>query len=198
MRRIVISSEKIVKELPSPKDSKEVPEGEKENLGPKWKFQKGKTVINNDTKQWVDEQDKFWKEEEKRKDRVKQKESVPRKFEPKTPVKILQRGKQSITAVPSQAHNRPKDDRYAQGQNYSWNKGYVKPEYWNGHRPRYMDLSMVMKIRIGDKEMVMERRMVLKIRKGQERSIQHQVPKAIPIIPTIETGNLLSLHHQGG
>ena len=52
-------------------------------------------------------------------------------------MKILQRGKQSITAVPSQAHKRPKDDRYAQGQNYSWNKGYVKPEYWNGHRPGY-------------------------------------------------------------
>ena len=61
-----------------------------------------------------------------------------------------------------------------------------------------MDPSMVMKIRIEDKEMVMERGMVLKIRKGQERSIEHQVPKAIPIIPTIETGNLLSLHHQGG
>ena len=52
-------------------------------------------------------------------------------------MKILQRGKQSITVVPSQAHNRPKDDRYAQGQIYSWNKGYVKHEYWNGHRPRY-------------------------------------------------------------
>ena len=53
-------------------------------------------------------------------------------------MKISQGGsRQSITAVPSQAHKRPKDDRYAQGQNYSWNKGYVKPEYWNGHRPRY-------------------------------------------------------------
>ena len=52
-------------------------------------------------------------------------------------MKILQRGKQSITAVLSQAHKRPKDDRYAQGQNYSWNKGYVKPKYWSGHRPGY-------------------------------------------------------------
>ena len=52
-------------------------------------------------------------------------------------MKILQRGKQSIATVPSQAHNRPKDDRYAQGQNYSWNKGYVKPEHRNGQRPRY-------------------------------------------------------------
>ena len=38
---IRISSEKIERELPSPKDSKEVPEGDKENLGPKWNFQKG-------------------------------------------------------------------------------------------------------------------------------------------------------------
>ena len=77
-------------------------------------------------------------ERRREKKREKQKESIPRKFEPKTPVKVLQRGKQSITAVPNQAHNRPKDDRYAQGQNYSWNKGYVKPEYWNRHRPRYI------------------------------------------------------------
>ena len=89
IRIIRISFEKVVRELPSPKDSKEVAEGDKENLGPKWNFQKGETVINKDTKQWVDEQNKFWKEEEKRKDREKQKESVPRKFEPKTPVKIL-------------------------------------------------------------------------------------------------------------
>ena len=98
---------------------------------------KGGDCIDNDTKQWVDEQNKFWKEEEKRKDRGKQKKSIPRKFEPKSPVKILQRGKQSITVLPHEAHKRPKDDRYAQGQNYSWNKGYVKPEYWNGHRPGY-------------------------------------------------------------
>ena len=61
-----------------------------------------------------------------------------------------------------------------------------------------MDQGMVMKIRVGDKEMVMERSMVLIIRQGKERSIGHQVLKAIPIIPTIESGNLLSLHHQGG
>ena len=132
-----ISTAKIERKLPSPEDSKEVPEGDKENLGPKWNFQKEETVIDNDTKQWVDEQNKFWKEEEKGKEREKQKESIPRKFEPKMPVKILQRGKQSITVVPSQVHKRLKDDSYAQGQNYSWNKSCVKPEYWNGHRPGY-------------------------------------------------------------
>ena len=61
-----------------------------------------------------------------------------------------------------------------------------------------MDHGMVMKIKTGEKEMVMERSMVLKIRKGKERSIEHKVPKAIHIIPTIEAGNLLSLHHQRG
>ena len=99
--------------------------------------------------------------------------------------KILQRGKQSITAVPSQAHNRPKDDRYAQGQNYSWNKGYVKPEYWNGHRPRYS-----YGPEYGHENKNWGQGNGYGKRYGtedKERSIEHQVPKAIPIIPTIET-----------
>ena len=49
----------VEKKLPPPKDSKGVLEGDKEDLGPKWNFQKGKTVIDKDTKQWVDEQNKF-------------------------------------------------------------------------------------------------------------------------------------------
>ena len=61
----------------------------------------------------MDEQNKFWEEERKRKEREKQKESIPRKFEPKTPVKVLQRGKQSMTAIPSQTPKRPRDDRFA-------------------------------------------------------------------------------------
>ena len=157
------------------------------------------TVTNNDTKQWVDEQNKFWEEEEKRKDRDKQKESIPRKFEPETPVKVLQRGKQSITTVPSQAHKRPKNDRYAQSQNYFWNKSYVNPEYWNEHRPGYSygpghgheNKSWGQGNGYGKKYGAEDK-------KRQERFIVHQVPKAMPIIPTIEVGNLLSLHHQGG
>ena len=54
------SPEEVEKELPQPKDSKGVPEGDKENLGSKWDFPKGETVIDKDTKQWVDEQNKFW------------------------------------------------------------------------------------------------------------------------------------------
>ena len=76
----------------------------------------------------MDEQNKFW-------EREKQKESIPRKFDPKTPVKVLQRGKQPMTAIPSQTPKRPRDDRYA--QYYSWSNGYVEPEYRGGYRTRY-------------------------------------------------------------
>ena len=50
---------------------------------------------------------------------------------------MLQRGKQSITAIPSQTPKKPRDDRYVQGQNYSWYNNYVEPEYWNGYRTGY-------------------------------------------------------------
>ena len=72
---------------------------------------------------------KFWEEEKRRGEREKQKENIPRKFEPKTLVKVLQRGKQPLTTIPRQAPTRPRDDRYVQGQYYSWSNGYVEPEY---------------------------------------------------------------------
>ena len=127
----------VEKELPPPKDSREVPEGDKEDLGPKWNFQKGETVIDKDTKQWVDEQNKFWGEEKRRGEKEKQKENIPRKFEPKTPVKVLQRDKQPIITIPRQAPTRPRGDRYAQGQYYSWTNGYIEPEYRGGYGTGY-------------------------------------------------------------
>ena len=66
-------------------------------MGLKWNFQEGESVIDKDTEQWVDEQNKFWKEEKERREREKQKESIPRKFEPNAPVKVLQRGKQFMS-----------------------------------------------------------------------------------------------------
>ena len=70
---IKTSPEQVEKEFPLLKDSKGVPEGDKENLGPKWDFPKGETVIDKDTKQWVDEQNKFCEKEMKRKRRTKRK-----------------------------------------------------------------------------------------------------------------------------
>ena len=77
----------------------------------------------------MDEQNKFWEKEKRRGEREKQKENIPKKFEPKTPVKVLQRCKQSMTAIPSQAPIRPRDNRYTQRQYYSWSNDYVKPEF---------------------------------------------------------------------
>ena len=111
---------------------------------------------------------------------------MPRKFEPKTPVKVLQRGKQPMTAIPSQAPKRPRDDRYAQGQYYPWSNGYVEPE-----------LGIDMEIKIGDKEMVMVRNMELEIREDKEGPIDHLVHKAKPIIQPMELEKLVSIHHSG-
>ena len=42
-----------------------------------------------------------------------------------------------MTAIPSQTPKRSRDDRYAQGQNYSWYNGYIEPEYWGRYRTGY-------------------------------------------------------------
>ena len=110
----------VEKELPPAKDSREAPGGDKEDLGLKWNFQKGETITDKDTKQWVDEQNKFWEEEKRRGEREKQKENIPRKF-----VNVLQRGKQPMTTIPRQVPTGPRDDRYAQGQYCSWTNGYI-------------------------------------------------------------------------
>ena len=130
----------------------------------------------------MDEENKFW--EEKRRG---ERENIPRKFEPKAPAKVLQRGKQPMTAIPSQAPTRPRDDRYAQGQYYLWSNGYIEPEYRGGCRTGYSyGLGMVMEVKVGDKEMVMVRSMVLEIREDKEGPVNHLVLKAIPITQPME------------
>ena len=52
----------------------------------KWDPMKVDSVIKKDTKKWVEELNEFFKKEKE-----KQKEGVPIKFEPRGPVKILQR-----------------------------------------------------------------------------------------------------------
>ena len=52
----------------------------------KWDPMKEDSVIDKDTEKWVEEQNEFFK-----KAKEKQKEGVPVKFEPRGPVKILQR-----------------------------------------------------------------------------------------------------------
>ena len=52
----------------------------------KWDPMKVDSVIKKDTEKWVEEQNEIFKKEKE-----KQKEGVPVKFEPRGPVKILQR-----------------------------------------------------------------------------------------------------------
>ena len=77
--------------------------------------QKGRQCHKKDTERWVEEQNEFFKKEKE-----KQKEGVPVKFEPRGPTKILQRKKYASTTIPNQVPRRPRDSRYSQGQ----------PSYW--------------------------------------------------------------------
>ena len=69
----------------------------------KWEPGKKDSVIKKDTKKWVEEQNEFFKKEKE-----KQKEGVPVKFEPWGPVKILQIQKYASTTIPYQIPRRPK------------------------------------------------------------------------------------------
>ena len=77
---IRISPEKIERNLPPPKDSKEVPEGNKKIYDQNGTFKRGRLSLTMTLSNGWMNRIKFWKEEEKRKDRGKQKESIPRKF----------------------------------------------------------------------------------------------------------------------
>ena len=63
----------------------------------KWEPGKKDSVIKKDTERWVEEQNEYFKKEKQR-----QKEGVPVKFESRGPVKILQRQKYASTTIPNQ------------------------------------------------------------------------------------------------
>ena len=54
----------------------------------------------------MEEQNEYFKKEKE-----KQKEGVPVKFEPRGPVQILQRQKYASTTIPNQIPRRPRDSR---------------------------------------------------------------------------------------
>ena len=57
-------SKTVEEETPPLRNGRGAPKEDRKDLGPKkWNFQKGETVIDKDTEQWVDEQNKFWEEE---------------------------------------------------------------------------------------------------------------------------------------
>ena len=61
----------------------------------KWQLEKKDNVIKEDTEKWVEEQNEFFKKEKE-----KQKEGVPVKFEPREPIKILLRKKYASATIP--------------------------------------------------------------------------------------------------
>ena len=77
----------------------------------KWEPGKKYSVIKKDTEKWVEEQNEHFKKEKE-----KQKEGVPVKFELRGPIKILQRQKNASTTIPNQIPRRPRDSIYSQRQ----------------------------------------------------------------------------------
>ena len=72
------------------------------------------SVIDKDTEKWVEELNRFSKIEKERREKEKQREGVPAKFEHKGPVKILQRQRYAFIIIPGQTPRRPRDSRYSQ------------------------------------------------------------------------------------
>ena len=121
----------------------------KAKVAEKWELVKKDSVIKKDTEKWVEEQNEYFKKEKE-----KQKEEVPVKFEPRGPVKILQRQKYASTTIPNQIPRRPRDGRYSQRPPNYWVTEYEGARYekelgagynpkekkWpqgNGYRKRY-------------------------------------------------------------
>ena len=52
-------------------------------MGLKWNFQEGENVIDKDTEQWVDEQNKFWKKKRKEEKEKHKKKVYPESLSPK-------------------------------------------------------------------------------------------------------------------
>ena len=66
-------------------------------------------AVDKDTEKWVEEQNTFFKRKKE-----KQKGEIPARFDPKGPVRILQRRHYASTSMSDQAPQRLKDSKYTQ------------------------------------------------------------------------------------
>ena len=80
--------------------------------------------MDKDTERWVEEQNTFFKRKKE-----KQKGEIPAGFDPKGPVRILQRRCYASTLMPGQAPQRLKDGRYTQSQPNYWLAGFEGTQY---------------------------------------------------------------------
>ena len=74
-----------------------------------WDPMKRDGDVDKDTERWVEEQNAFFKRKKE-----KPKGEIPPKFDPKRPVRILQRKWYASTSMPDQVPQRLKDSRYTQ------------------------------------------------------------------------------------
>ena len=91
--------------------------------------------VDKDTEKWVEEQNAFFERK-----REKQKGEVPARFDPKGPVKILDRKCYSSALISGQAPERLKDSKYTQRQPNYWMAGYegawYRKEFGAGYSPK--------------------------------------------------------------
>ena len=101
----------------------------------KWDPVKEDSVIDKDTEKWVEGQNKFFKKEKKRKRKAER--GGPAKFEPRTPVRILQRQRYTSIIIPGQIPRGPRDSRYSQSHHNHWPTGYEGARYGKKFKAGY-------------------------------------------------------------
>ena len=127
----------------------------------------------------MEEQNRFFKKEQERKEKEKQKEGVPTKFKPKGPVKILQRQRYASTIIPGQTPRKTSDSRYSQSQHNYWATEYEGTRYG-----KEFGQGITLKRRNGPKGMDVERDIVLERKKRQVNPIsQMELRVKLIILP---------------
>ena len=114
--------------LTSPKPAEITPKELEKESNLKWGYPKKRNGIDRNTEQWVSDQNKFW---ERKGENLE--ETIPKVFEPQSPVKILQRGKQPQSEVAKQTPIETEVSRDF------WDSSYGRPSYRNGYQMRYTD-----------------------------------------------------------
>ena len=101
----------------------------------KWNPMKRNNDVDKDTGKWVEEQNAFFERK-----REKQKGEIPARFDPKEPVRILQRRCYASASMSGQVPQRLKDSKYSQSQPNYWMAGYegtwYGKEFGAGYSPK--------------------------------------------------------------
>ena len=122
------SLKRAKEKLASPKPDETTPKELEKESNLKWGHPKEGNGVDKNTKQWVNDQNKFWERK-----RESLEETIPKVFEPQSPVKILQRGKQPHSEVAKQTPIKTGVSRDF------WNSSYGRPSYRNGYQMGYAD-----------------------------------------------------------